>query len=360
MTASVWPVLGRVRPGWLCRGQAVAQRAGAAFRSWRQGRFLRRTVRHALSLKPGLRIVLLAAPDAALVTVLGNDVGRRVHVVDPDVRESQLFGRLAGLGPVDLLIDGDRVSGHEIDRFRALFLLVVNGGTYVAPGFTPQSLDRLSGLVGELASGRDRSLPKSEREALAAAIAGIERKRGQLSVTRRGRTLPKLRETEMNEALAADPSRGRIIASVPAMGFDSRCVLRSNGRARKDRTQDHYNAPALYLREYFDVSCRPKSVVIQRGLLCPDTYRHHLGPRLSHKSLKDAGRRFVVTPRNEPPTHRLEERTSTWTTRSAASSVMRSPNRFLVCGRGSRRNRCIPTSGPWCLSTVDERSPSGN
>ena len=47
-------------------------------------------------------------------------------------------------------------------------------------------------------------------------------------------------------------------------------------------------------------------MVIQRGLLCPDTYRHHLNKNLTHKSLKDAGRRFVVAPRNEPPARRLE------------------------------------------------------
>jgi capsular polysaccharide biosynthesis protein len=249
--------------------------------------------------------VLLAPPDSSLAHALGKDAaGRRVEVVDPGLSESQLFGRLAGLGPVGLLIDGS--GDHEIARFRTLFLLVRKGGRYVVPRSTSQSGKGLSGFVGDLTSGRDRSVPKVERSALAAAVAGVHLERGQLSVRRRGRTLPTLRETEMNEALAADPTRGRIIASVPAEEFDARSAPRSSGRVRKGRAQEHISAPELYLREYLDVSCRPKSVVIQRGLVCPDTYRHHLGARLSHRSLRDAGRRFVVTPRGEPPTDRLE------------------------------------------------------
>ncbi len=210
------------------------------------------------------------------------------------------------MGPLDVLIDGGSDPADAIDRFQALFLLVRNGGRYVVPASAPQAVDHLAQFLDDLTSGHNVSLPEAERKVLAAAVADIEPGHGQLSVTRRGRTLVKLREPEMNEALAADPSRGRILATVPAMEFGSRCVLRSSGRARKDRSQEHYSAPALYLREYLDVSCRPKSVVIQRGLLCPDTYRHHLAPRLSHKSLKDAGPRFAVTPSNEPPGRRLE------------------------------------------------------
>lgn len=251
--------------------------------------------------------MLLAPLGHPLARRLAKDfAGHGLVVVDPDLSDWQLIGRLAGVGPLDLLIDSADLQGHEIDRFQALFLLVRDGGRYVVPGFAPQAVERLSRFLAELASGRARSLPPKERTFLAAAVTKVRLERGQLTVSRRGRTLTKLRETEMNEALAADPSRGRILATVPAMEFDSRSVVRSSGRARKDRIKRHYSAPALFLREYFDVSCRPKSIVIQRGLLCPDTYRHHLSPRLRHKSLRDAGPRFAVSPRNEPPARRLE------------------------------------------------------
>jgi capsular polysaccharide biosynthesis protein len=253
------------------------------------------------------RVVLVAPLDAPLARWHDRALTRLGLVVaDPHLSDWQLHGRLAGVGPLDLLIVGDSLQGNEIDRFRTLFLLVRNGGDYVVPGFAPQAVERLTRFLGDLTSGDDESLPPSERTFLASAVAQVRREHGQLTVTRHGRTLAKLREAEMNEALAADPSRGRVLATVPAMEFDSRCVLRSSGRAREDRTKERYSAPELYLRVYLDVSCRPKSVVIQRGVLCPDTYRHHLGPRLRHKSLTDAGPRFAVTPRNEPPTRHLE------------------------------------------------------
>lgn len=274
-------------------------------RRWRSGRLLERSVRRALRPEPEPRIVLLAR--LALARGLEKPfAGRGLVIVDPDLTDWQLHGRLAGMGPLDLLIDGDSFQADAIDRFRALFLLVRNGGRYVVPASAPQAVDSLSQFLDDLTSGRNVSLPETERKVLDAAVADIEAEQGQLTVTRRGRTMAKLREPEMNEALAADPSRGRILATMPAMEFDSRCVMRSSGRRRTDLTQEHYSAPALYLREYLDVSCRPKSVVIQRGLICPDTYRHHLAPQLSHKSLKDAGPRFAVTPRNGSRRNRLE------------------------------------------------------
>lgn len=248
------------------------------------------------------RVVVLARPDNAFTRDLDHDLaGPAVTTVDPDLGDWRVHGRLAGAGPLDLLVDGEEAQDHAIDRFAAWFRHVRAGGCYVVPSSSPQAVERLARFLGDLGAGRDVPLPRPERRALAGAVADVRRDHGQLTVTRQGRTLPKLREKEMNEALAVDPSRGRVLATVPAMEFDSRCVMRTSGRDRKDRTQEHYSAPALYLREYLDVSCRPKSVVIQRGLVCPDTYRHHLAPRLSHKVLKDDGPRFAVTPRNEPP-----------------------------------------------------------
>ena len=66
-----------------------------------------------------------------------------------------------------------------------------------------------------------------------------------------------------------DPSRGRIMSSIPAAAFelDSRCEMRVKHRPPlRDQTRARYDAPELFLREYDGVTCRPKSVVVQRGL----------------------------------------------------------------------------------------------
>ena len=270
------------------------------------GRTLRRTARRVLASVTEPRIAVLARCDDVLATWLAGFPGVRVVGLEPGLTRWERQGRLAGAGPLDLLVDDGENGDGVIDRFVESFRHLRKGGTYVLTARSPHAGERLHQFLHDLRAGHEVPVAAADRQSLARAVREIGRDRGQLTVTRRGRTLAKLRENEMNEALAVDASRGRILATVPAAEFDSRCEMRASGRARKDRTKERYEAPTLYLREYFDVSCRLKSVVIQRGLLCPDTYRHHLNTNLTHKSLKDAGRQYVVAPRNQPPARRLE------------------------------------------------------
>ena len=272
----------------------------------RAGRTLRRTARRVLASVTEPRIAVLARHDDDLARWLAAFPGARVVGIESGLTRWERHGRLAGAGPLDLLVDDSESGDGVIDRFVESFRHLRKGGTYVLTARSPHAGERLTRFLDDLRAGRKVSVAAADRDALARAVREISRDRGQLTVTRRGRTLAKLRENEMNEALAVDASRGRILATVPAAEFDSRCEMRASGRARKDRTKERYEAPTLYLREYLDVTCRPKSVVIQRGLLCPDTYRHHLNKNLTHKSLKGAGRRFVVAPGNKKPARRLE------------------------------------------------------
>jgi capsular polysaccharide biosynthesis protein len=272
---------------------------------WRGRGSLGRQVRRHLAGGPESRVVVLAASPEACDAVLGARVDGVLRI-DPGLSGWVRHGRLAGAGPFDLLVDAaDDVAG-EVDRFRESFLHVRTGGTYVAVAASDDAGEQLWAFLRDLVDGGDGPGSAPERAALAEAVDEVRRRAGQLSVTRKGRTLAKLRESEMNEALAEDPSRGRILSSLPGVEFDSRCEMRVSRPPRRDQTKARYEVPELYLREYDDVTCRPKSVVVQRGLLCPDTYRHHLSPRLTHKMLKDAGPRFAVTPKNEPPAQRLE------------------------------------------------------
>jgi len=273
----------------------------------RAGRTLRRTARRVLAPVAEPRIAVLARCDDQLAKWLGAAFpDSRVVGIESGLTRWERHGRLAGAGPLDLLVDDGGTGDGVIDRFVESFRHLRKGGTYVLTARSPDAGDRLHRFLDDLRAGHEVPVAAADRDGLARAVRETSRGRGQLTVTRRGRTLAKVRENEMNEALAVDASRGRILATVPAVQFDSRCEMRVSHRARKDRTKERYEAPTLYLREYLDVSCRPKSVVVQRGLLCPDTYRHHLNTNLTHKSLKDAGRQFVVAPRNQPPEGRLE------------------------------------------------------
>jgi capsular polysaccharide biosynthesis protein len=237
----------------------------------------------------------ISDPDGR-VAVLGQDPGLPgVFVVDPALSASVRHAQLAGAGPFDLVVDATADAEGEVDRFRESFLHVRTGGSYVVAGSSANTGEGLATLL-EAGEGSD----------LAKAVGQVRRTGGLLSVVRTGRTLAKLRESEMNEALAVDPSRGRIMSSIPGAELDSRCEMRVSRPPLRDQTRARYDAPELFLREYDGVTCRPKSVVVQRGLLTPDTYRHHQSPRLTHKMLKDSWPRFAVTPKNEPPARRLE------------------------------------------------------
>ena len=174
------------------------------------------------------------------------------------------------------------------------------GGVYRIVG--PRS--ELSEVQSHLEAATDQrggSGPDLSEVALVRALADIALTEttpgeGILEVTRRGRTLAKLREADMNVALSVDPSRGRIIDSMAAASFESRCELHESGPLPASSSPVRYDAPELFLREYFDVLCWPKSVVAQRGLLTPDSFRHHQRKVLRHMQLRDAGPRFAVAP----------------------------------------------------------------
>ena len=254
---------------------------GDTYRSWRSRRWLGDEVAS-----------VLARPDGR-VAELGQEL-RDPHVVQVDhgLAGWVRHGRLAGAGPFDLLVDSSSAADRVVDLFRESFLHVRAGGRYV--------------VLGESAAALAAFLETAETSPLTMAVGEVRRTGDALSVVRTGRTLAKLREREMNEALAQDPSRGRVLSSLPGVAFDSACEMRVSRPPLRDQTKERYEAPELFLREYDEVSCRPKSVLVQRGLLCPDTYRHHLAPHLTHKMLRDSAPRFAVTPKNEPPSVRLE------------------------------------------------------
>jgi capsular polysaccharide biosynthesis protein len=241
----------------------------------------------------------------AVRSVAAGRPGDRVLVLDPHSEEGFWHARLAGAGPFELVVDASGRATGAAARFRSSFLHLQRGGRYRVPADTGAAA-AVTALTNRLADGAGSLKQGSAKSALAAALGHVQAGAGGLEVRRRGTTLAKLRETEMNAALAHDGSRGRVLEAVAAVSFESRCSLTTSRPRDDDRTPGRYDAPELFLREYHDVVCRPKSVVEQRGLLTPDTYRHHLARRLTHKQLRDAGPQFAVAPRPREVTDRLE------------------------------------------------------
>ena len=251
------------------------------------------------------RVALLAGDHGhPAVEGLRAAMPRRAHVtvVTPGLTAWETWGHLAGVGPVQLLVDvtGDR--DDEVKRFCTYFRLVAAGGTYVVPGgpSSPPDVDdesRLPAFLQRLTADGDLpELDHADRRSLARSVSEVRTATDHVAVTRRGRTLAKMRELEMNAALAVDPTRGRVVAELPAASFRSRCAMRVSGSASPGPTKERYAAPKVFLREYTDVVCGPISVVVQRGLVTPDAYRHPRQRRLTNRALKDVGERFVRPP----------------------------------------------------------------
>ena len=64
------------------------------------------------------------------------------------------------------------------------------------------------------------------------------------------------------------------------------------------REQAPIEAPALSIREYRDVICSPAQVVVKGNLLLPETYRHHLQPRLVNRATTEIAPRFAQVNRD--------------------------------------------------------------
>ena len=72
--------------------------------------------------------------------------------------------------------------------------------------------------------------------------------------------------------LALEPGRGRVLDTVPGERWRVRSTLRTSGPLPANPTPEEYDAPDLYLREYDDVVCLPRQLVVQRGLVLPETF----------------------------------------------------------------------------------------
>ena len=81
-----------------------------------------------------------------------------------------------------------------------------------------------------------------------------------------------VRDGEAAEVLALEPGRGRLLDTVPGEKWRARSTVRTSGPWPVNPTPEEYDAPALYLREYHDVVCLPRQLVVQRGLVLPETF----------------------------------------------------------------------------------------
>ena len=240
----------------------------------------------------GPAVVLTGGGESTVVTALR--AGRPgLTVTDVPVGD-RAWARIAGLGPVVLLVDDARDPGSALARFRRHFLLVAEGGVYLAPAAAVGQLRALA--AGPRARPEDPQAAKdSSARALAAAMGTVEEADGWVVVRRVGRTVAKLREAETTAAVRADRRRGAVLTRVDAASFDSRCDFREM-LSLGARVKEHYDAPPAVLRRYDGAACAPHGLVVQRGVVAADSFRHHPQKWLKNDRLVDLERRHAEEP----------------------------------------------------------------
>lgn len=275
-----------------------------------------------LGSRPRAKVAVLGAAAAGrLAEVLRREhPAARVVVVDPAVGRSRMHVKLSLRGPFHLLVDlaaGEPIV--QVSRFLDVFMHLVRDGAYLTPTVQgevdpaadlsdcPRAGDPyLRGLhldtLLETAKRTelDATAPLTRRDlAWLGAVSGDVVRVGEALLVRCTRRMqPKLRDSEINPILRRQPELGQLLQTRPGGTFASRCdYADSSGMDPADTFVDRnrypsFDVPKLFLRRYDRPVCGRGQIVESRGLLLPDTFRHHRRPRMYSMYVHDAGELF--------------------------------------------------------------------
>lgn len=230
-----------------------------------------------------------------------------------DGSAARLHAPMAARGPFDLLLValGPEAGTAAAARvFTEAFYQLRAGGVLLLVDFSLDAVGGTSsrglhGLLAAVDGVRHGEAPDAtgvaaaDLRALADSITAIDGVGRHLAVTSGVTALAKLDEDQADEVLARRAGHGgrdRVLNTLPAVRFSSRCRLRHSADERAANMPEVYEAPAARLREYHDVLCLPGQVVASGNLLLPDTFRHNQRVRLKNRYAEELGRRFAALP----------------------------------------------------------------
>jgi capsular polysaccharide biosynthesis protein len=312
----VWTALRRLEPSRRERErrlkrQARQERAEALARQLaalpRPLRLLVSDLDALLKPRPGSRVALLSdETSTALADVVALRYPRARLTAVPALDDEPLrHARLAATGPYDLIIDAavDRPAPAEL--YRSVLFHLRPGGSLAFAGFRAGSPSPAGiwPLVTRLVTLRDPAAAPPPRDAdekaLARATGRVVVGEGHLVVRNATASLAKLREAEIGPLLEITGDRlGTVLGRIPAEQFLPRSTIRDHAATSEVRQRTAIDVPALSLREYNDVVCAPPQLVVKDNLLLPETYRHHLHPRLRNRGTTEVAPRFAQVTRD--------------------------------------------------------------
>jgi capsular polysaccharide biosynthesis protein len=202
---------------------------------------------------------------------------------------------LVPLPSVQVIVEGI-AGGHaqRTARFRELMYHLEDGGQYVvAPDSSPGDADTTADVrevVAELIAAKhdprlaERTDLHPDDRVRLTAVGSVSNDGEFLAVRRVGRQVLKLHDDEAEAAMRSRRGEawGRRLDSRPPMTFTARGTLHAN--EQPDSFKTVMPVPELTLREYNDVVCAPRSVVVQDDLVLPISFHHGQRVRLEQAS----------------------------------------------------------------------------
>lgn len=258
------------------------------------------------------RVITAAWPEVLVTVTAGGD-------------ESAEHARLSALAPFDVLVQAADVDGATQARtFRRVFWHLRSGGIYLTPKMLPLDSDSaptpgparvpLPNEEGEVqqpdggdiwqlvaeAEGRrlgdfrdpsDGVASFADLRALGRTVREIRVVSKMLWLRTEARMQAKLTEDEADAVLIARPELGREIGQIAGAVLEARAPYRHN------LPHDPYftptmTSPRLRLRRYERPTCSRGQIVTTGDLIWPDTFRHHLYPRMTNIYVEEAAPRF--------------------------------------------------------------------
>lgn len=309
---------------------------------------------------PMLRRALEETPDAQVVIVAGPQLDTwaelfarawpavRPLLVHEDEDPSAAHVRMALAGPFDVVLQAADSSALTQARvFPRVFFHLRDGGTYLTPALLPLDEEaaataRADGLAWLEEQKAVRALPNEDgallppyvgelwdlvAEAQRARLRSLEEQRNpgprtkdvrglarhlrdvqahgvSLRIVNGHRTHAKLTEAEADAVLLARPELGREVTALPPTRLVASAAYRHN-LPRDDYVRQDLAVPKLTLRAYDDPVSSRGQVVTSGGFVWPDSYRHHLAPRLHNFFVDESAERFGKLRRDVSDAERL-------------------------------------------------------
>ena len=104
-----------------------------------------------------------------------------------------------------------------------------------------------------------------------------------------------VRDADVPGLLQAEPARGRVLETRPAVTWRSSATVRTSGPMELNALPASYDAPAMVRREWYDVVALPRQVVLSGDLMLPESFTtadgkrqrnptvHKVSPKVAHR-----------------------------------------------------------------------------